>query len=169
MSNNTPSYDDYNFITTEDFDNDFDNYFDNDFDKELEDLEKVYIDYVENEKEYIKFIKEKTLNQLRNRRRKCHSSLSHSPQNNSPQNNSPQNNSPQNNSPQNQLPIITNIPKSNIKQILAYKNKNPIIENRNIKSIYLTKLSFFGIVFTVNLMYYLIYYDYLNLKRLTYK
>jgi hypothetical protein len=146
MSNNTPSYD-YNFITTEDLDNEFD--------KELEDLDKVYTDYVENEKEYIKFIKEKTLNQLRNRRRSFQSPLSPTPQNNSPQN---------------QLPIITNIPKSNIKQILAYKNqnKNPIIENRNLKSIYLTRLSFFGIVFAVNLMYYLIYYDYLNLKRLTY-
>tara|TARA_B110000285_G_C15022185_1_gene562206 strand:- start:738 stop:1169 length:432 start_codon:yes stop_codon:yes gene_type:complete len=139
MSDNTASYD-YNFITP---------YLDNEFDNELEDLEKVYIEYVENEKEYIKFIKDNELN----RHRKFQGPLS------------------LNNSYLKELPIITNIPKSNIKQILFYKNpnKNPIIENMNIKSIYLTRLSFFGIVFAVNLMYYLIYYDYLNLKRLTYK
>tara|TARA_B110001469_G_scaffold124747_1_gene138950 strand:- start:691 stop:1131 length:441 start_codon:yes stop_codon:yes gene_type:complete len=145
MSNTTPSY---NFITTEDYD----------FDKELEDLEKVYINYQENEKEYIKFIKEKTLNQLRNRRRSFQSPL-------------PLPNLNYSSPPplsERELPIITNIPGSNIKQIFPNKNNNIIKENKNIKTIYLTKLSFFGIVFAVNLMYYLIYYDYLNLKRITY-
>jgi len=146
MSNTTPSYDDYNFITTVDLDN------------ELEDLEKVYIDYQKNEKEYIKFIKEKTLNQLRNRRRSFQSPLPLPNLNYS----SP---SPLS---ERELPIITNIPKPNIKQIFPNQNNNIIKENKNIKSIYLTKLSFFGIVFAVNLMYYLIYYDYLNLKRITY-
>ena len=155
IDSNTPfynDYNDYNFITQEDLDN------------ELEDLEKVYIDYVENEKEYIKFIKENTLNQLRNRnrRRPFQSPLPLPNINHSPRQNHFH--------PEIELPIITNEVKSNSKQILPYKkhNKNPIIENRNIKSIYLTKLSFYGIVFAVNLMYYLIYYDYLNLKRLTY-
>ena len=150
MSNNTPSYDDYNFITTEDLDYDFD--------KELEELEKVYINYQENEKEYIKFIKEKTLNQLRNRRRQFQSPLSLPNINYS-------SSFP---SSERELPIITNIPGSNIKQIFPNQNNNIIKENKNIKTIYLTKLSFFGIVFAVNLMYYLIYYDYLNLKRITY-
>jgi hypothetical protein len=89
MNENIPFHNDYNIITNEDLD------------EELKDLEKMYIDYVENEKDYIKSI-------------------------------------------------------------------NTIIENRNIKFLYLTKLSFFGLVFSVNLMHYLIYYDYLNLKRLTY-
>ena len=104
------------------------------------------------------FIKEKTLNQLRNRRRTFHSPLplpnlkysSPSPPS------------------ERELPIITNIHGSNIKQIFPNQNNNIIKENKNIKIIYLTKLSFFGIVFAVNLMYYLIYYDYLNLKRITY-
>jgi hypothetical protein len=150
MSNNTPSYDDYNFITTEDLDYDFD--------KELEELEKVYINYQENEKEYIKFIKEKTLNQLRNRRRQFQSPLLLPNINYS-------SSFP---SSERELPIITNILGSNIKQIFPNQNNNIIKENKNIKTIYLTKLSFFGIVFAVNLMYYLIYYDYLNLKRITY-
>lgn len=146
MSNNTPSYDNYNFITTEDLDN------------ELEDLEKVYIDYQKNEKEYIKFIQEKTLNQLRNRHRSFQSPLPLPNLNYS----SP---SPPS---ERELPIITNISKPNSKQLFPNQNNNIIKENKNIKSIYLTKLSFFGIVFAVNLMYYLIYYDYLNLKRITY-
>ena len=131
-----------NFVTLEDLDN------------ELEDLDKVYIDYVENEKEYIKFIQ----TQLINRRRHLQKPLSiiKHPQVNL----------------ERELPIITNKPISNIKKILPYQNNNqninPIIENKNIKSIYLTKLSFFGIVLSVNLMYYLIYYSNLNLKRLTY-
>ena len=149
MGNNTPSY---NFIT-EDLDNELE-----DLNNELEDLEKVYNDYQENEKEYIKFIKEKTQNQLRNRRRSFQSPLPHPNLNYS---------SPTPPS-EIELPIITNIPKHNIKQLFSKQNTNIIIENGNIKSIYLTKLSFFGIVLGVNLMYYLIYYDYLNLKRITY-
>jgi len=145
MSNNTPSYDDYNVITE-------------DLDNELEDLEKVYIDYQENEKEYIKFIKEKTLNKLRNRRSSFQSPL--------PLPNI--NDSTPNPPSESELPIITNISKLNSKQLFPKQNINIIIENRNIKSIYLTKLSFLGIVLAVNLMYYLIYYDYFNLKKITY-
>ena len=136
----------YNFIT-KDLDNELE-----DLDNELEDLEKVYIDYQENEKEYIKFIKEKTLNQLRNRRGPFQSPLPLPNLNYSFPHS------------EKELRIITNIPKP----IFTKQNTNIIIENRNIKSIYLTKLSFLGIVFSVNLMYYLIYYDYFNLKRITY-